>query len=496
MALHSSNLGHFVNITPKQWVYNINQHSRSSSQSSHSGEYFSSFRPGLCLRPPLEYPSPRGSLDASILAGSMIGQSRVRLAQSPVHVGVYTQQAISPHEQYQFYLQQQQQHRYNASTGDIYPYTHQYAAMNQFTQIMSQNPTLQYPSSNDVPFVSLADILPPAKSATATIPNFTSMPLHDISPLLSDRRSASISPIQIPTTLDDPLPQVPSIFTPPRVQQQPLPVVPKQQQKQQPLAVDKSIPLAVRVSQLPADKQALYHSSTPLSPCTLEQLFALISCRQLQHQQEIPDELVEPLLDRVSHGAPDKKHGSRGGAKGWRCLWGGVCTMNDEKDEMGKGTGGIIKRYDHAKNHVREHCKSKPWPCGREILRGNAKGRKCTQRFLRVDDLKRHQKSHCGSSTVPSGKQHRSRRTSKPYSRDEEEEDTESSAGESFDGRAFGDEDEYQPAFATSSHTTEESSGVARLRARRSTAFGTSHVRGGSSNGTSSDSGSEFNLGF
>ncbi|PVF98344.1 hypothetical protein CPB86DRAFT_705473, partial [Serendipita vermifera] len=50
---------------------------------------------------------------------------------------------------------------------------------------------------------------------------------------------------------------------------------------------------------------------------------------------------------------------------------------------------GLIKRLDHAKNHVREHCGSKPHVCGA------SSGAGCGQQFLRVDDLKRHQKTHC-----------------------------------------------------------------------------------------------------
>ncbi|KIM30779.1 hypothetical protein M408DRAFT_65694, partial [Serendipita vermifera MAFF 305830] len=51
--------------------------------------------------------------------------------------------------------------------------------------------------------------------------------------------------------------------------------------------------------------------------------------------------------------------------------------------------GKAIKRLDHSRNHIREHCKSKPHSCGANGAKG------CGQTFLRTDDLKRHQKTHC-----------------------------------------------------------------------------------------------------
>ena len=151
------------------------------------------------------------------------------------------------------------------------------------------------------------------------------------------------------------------------------------------------IPLRVRVSALPRDKRVmferasgdLWHSENTSDTPTLsrseiqllEDLYALIGSTQLREQTEVPDELVEPILDTLLLPRSDSHRGSRGGAAGHVCRW--------------AGCGKVIKRLDHSRNHVREHVKSKPYSCGSAIVKG------CGQRFLRTDDLKRHQKVHC-----------------------------------------------------------------------------------------------------
>lgn len=155
-------------------------------------------------------------------------------------------------------------------------------------------------------------------------------------------------------------------------------------------------PVSVRILALAPSLQQLFQTATPANDEIENALYNLISCVQLACQLEVPDDLVIPLLKRVPYPSSPVKKGSRGGARGFACLWGGVCPYTEEN-------GKLIRRFDHAKNHVREHIKSKPYMCG-TVLSSTVRVRRaevlgagkkiCRQRFLRMDDLKRHRINH------------------------------------------------------------------------------------------------------
>lgn len=215
-----------------------------------------------------------------------------------------------------------------------------------------------------------------------------------------------------------------------------------------PSIVEPTIPLEVRLESLPRDKRAMFERAcgprwsaardanastravddvtTTVNAPIVEAIYALLSSEQLAKQMEIPDDLVEPLLARVPLPKAVAKRGSRGGAAGYTCLWAG-CNKQ------------LIKRLDHAKNHIREHCKSKPFACGGPTTQGAVMGgRGCGQKFLRIDDLKRHQKSHC--SVLKSGPTRRPRAVRGVYHDEDDEEH------DSDDSPLKGDDDdEYRP---------------------------------------------------
>ncbi|KAG8823028.1 hypothetical protein FRC17_009411 [Serendipita sp. 399] len=176
----------------------------------------------------------------------------------------------------------------------------------------------------------------------------------------------------------------------------------------------------------------------------LESVYALVSSAELAAQKEIPDELVDPLLEREALPKAIMKKGSRGGAAGYHCLWAG-CNKP------------LIKRFDHAKNHIREHCRSKPHTCGSGLSASgapdssNAKG--CNQRFLRFDDLKRHQKNHCSVLKSGPGRRPRAIRGVHQHRRgavadDDDDDDRYSEVTGSAEGGD--DDDDYRPVYARS----------------------------------------------
>lgn len=86
-----------------------------------------------------------------------------------------------------------------------------------------------------------------------------------------------------------------------------------------------------------------------------QSLIKILTSLTFQHYDDIGNEELQPFVETLLHPRTEfQKEGSRGGPKGFRCLW---------ETQRGVFCGKEIKRRDHMQNHVRVHFGIKPFQC-------------------------------------------------------------------------------------------------------------------------------------